>query len=125
MSRAAVGTWVTATTALSVCLAPPKEKSAVETSSVRACCELGVVAPVAGAQKSRLPSAPRVSHGGVIAAVPNCLALPLKPPEESTGRVSFQPLSETGPVAAGEVAAAVALAASEAVAVVAEVAVAA
>ncbi len=80
----------------------------VLTSSVRGCAELGVVAPLVGAQKSSAPAEVRVSQGEMIAAGDSCSAFPHWQPEESTGRVRFQPEIETVAlgVAAGVVAAA-------------------
>jgi len=52
-------------------------------SSVRGWSEFSVVAPSAGAQKVRLPSALAVSHGGVRAAGSTMVALPFLP---SSGR---------------------------------------
>src|SRR5215471_6087692 len=90
-----VGTCWTISATLRVCVPPlPSTYSFRLTSSVRACLELGVVAPLAGAQKTR-PVLFCVSHGDTSLAGLSWAAAPHWQPDESTGRVSFQPDSDT------------------------------
>src|SRR5882757_8111402 len=97
MSWLPEGAWATDSEARRVCEPVPALKLLRLSSSVRGCCEFGVVAPLTGAQNLRLPLLPRVSQGDELFAGLMLAAVPFS---DASGMVSFQPARLTGPVGA-------------------------